>query len=170
MTLDLRKAAWSCAMIAKAGCVMRRTSWMSATAGLAFLLGCTVPTEGILTSAPASPTAGIAVDGSVTLRLASVYDDGSDRLALFGTMKAYRSGVSSFTLSSPAGFTCSGRTDETWSGRQTCSDGSSFAFTIPPDQRGKLSGAYIVPMPGARVAIGWGRKADQVALGVLLNR
>lgn len=149
---------------------MRWTTQICATVGLACLLGCTVPTQGIVTTPPATPATGIARDGSIKLRLAAVYDDGSDRVALLGSMKAYRSGVSSFTLSSPAGFTCTGQTDETWTGQQTCSDGSTFTFTIPPDQRAKLSGAYIVQAHGARIAVGWGRKADQATLGALLNR
>ena len=152
------------------GYKMRLASRICATVGLTCLLGCTVPTQGAMTDASAAPTTGIAFDGSVNLRLASVYDDGTDRVALFGAMKAYRSGISSFTLSSPAGLTCTGQTDQSWSGRQTCSDGSTFAFTIPPDQRGKLSGAYIVQAPGARIAVGWGRKASEATLAGLLDQ
>ena len=152
--------------MSKLGDGVLKKSWMCSAVGLALLLGCTAPPV----SPSATPTGGIGFDGSVNLQMASLYDDGTGRVALSGAMKAYRSGVSSFTLSSPAGLTCTGQTDETWSGQQTCSDGSTFTFTIPADQRGKLSGAYIVQAPGVRIAVGWGRKANEAALVALLDQ
>lgn len=140
-----------------------RTSVWAAACGVFWLAACAMPVDPT-TGQPAT----VSMDGSVVLPLASVYDDGTGQLYMEGTMKAYRSGVSSFAQKSEGGFSCTGATDESWSGTQTCSDGSVFRFAIPADQRGKLSGAYLMADKGARIAVGWGGKANQASLTEML--
>jgi hypothetical protein len=128
--------------------------WVGLVGGLAAIAGCDVK-PGMFTDGLPLVTVQHAPDGTETV--------------MTGRILPKMNYSSTFALSAEGGSTCSGSFTSTGNGAMTCSDGLSIDISVPSDQYGRTTGAYLVENGGIGVAVGWGDKADAALLRAMFQ-